>query len=151
MVAEVTNGTLTLGLRKKKAGTNWHTIQIKSLTKVQMQGVLLQGTSGDYPLFTWDVNRTTSDMTDNKLIGVSEVTANTPVLPQKDANGNYNYILANGGALIRYEFEGNDQDIDDKTGTTDKMTEVTGEWEGTDQPWGLRISRILKYSSYSRI
>lgn len=29
---EVTNGTLTLGLGKDKPGTNWHTIQIKSLT-----------------------------------------------------------------------------------------------------------------------
>ncbi|UKK57183.1 hypothetical protein [Prevotella communis] len=28
----VTDGTLTLGLEKVKAGTNWHTIQIKSLT-----------------------------------------------------------------------------------------------------------------------
>ena len=29
---KVTDGTLTLGLGKNKAGTNWHTIQIKSLT-----------------------------------------------------------------------------------------------------------------------
>ena len=29
---EVTDGKLTLGLGKEKAGTNWHTIQIKSLT-----------------------------------------------------------------------------------------------------------------------
>lgn len=29
---EVTDGTLTLGLLKEKGGTNWHTIQIKSLT-----------------------------------------------------------------------------------------------------------------------
>ena len=29
---EVTNGELTLGFGKEKAGTNWHTIQIKSLT-----------------------------------------------------------------------------------------------------------------------
>lgn len=29
---EVKDGTLTLGLGKEKAGTNWHTIQIKSLT-----------------------------------------------------------------------------------------------------------------------
>ena len=29
---EVTDGTLTLGLGKEQAGTNWHTIQIKSLT-----------------------------------------------------------------------------------------------------------------------
>ena len=30
--AEVTDGTLTIGLGKDQAGTNWHTIQIKSLT-----------------------------------------------------------------------------------------------------------------------
>ena len=30
--AKVTDGKLTLGLGKEKAGTNWHTIQIKSLT-----------------------------------------------------------------------------------------------------------------------
>ena len=29
---EVTDGTLTMGLAKSQAGTNWHTIQIKSLT-----------------------------------------------------------------------------------------------------------------------
>lgn len=29
---EVTDGKLTIGIKKKKAGTNWHTIQIKSLT-----------------------------------------------------------------------------------------------------------------------
>lgn len=33
--AEVTNGTLVIGLAKDKAGTNWHTIQIKSLTLVK--------------------------------------------------------------------------------------------------------------------
>jgi len=32
MEVNVTDGTLTLGLGKDKAGTNWHTIQIKSLT-----------------------------------------------------------------------------------------------------------------------
>ena len=32
MKVEVTDGKLTLGLGKDKAGTNWHTIQIKSLT-----------------------------------------------------------------------------------------------------------------------
>jgi hypothetical protein len=31
---EVTDGTLTMGLGKEKAGTNWHTIQIKSLVLV---------------------------------------------------------------------------------------------------------------------
>lgn len=32
LIATVTDGTLTIGLGKEKAGTNWHTIQIKSLT-----------------------------------------------------------------------------------------------------------------------
>lgn len=32
LTAEVTDGTLTMGIGKRKAGTNWHTIQIKSLT-----------------------------------------------------------------------------------------------------------------------
>ena len=31
LVVDVTDGTLTLGLGKNKAGTNWHTIQIKAL------------------------------------------------------------------------------------------------------------------------
>ena len=101
---EVTNGTLTLGLGRDYPGTNWHTIQIKSLTKVQVQGVLLKGNEGDYPLFTWDVNRTSSDMSGNKLIGVNEVTNETPVLPQKTGNY-YNYVLANGGVVVRYFYE----------------------------------------------
>lgn len=119
--AEVTNGTLTLGLRKKKAGTNWHTIQIKSLTKVQVQGVLLKGNEGDYPLFTWDVNRTSSDMSGNKLIGVNEVTNETLVLPQKTGNY-YNYVLANGGVVVRYFYEeGEEMGTGSQTGEVDGL------------------------------
>lgn len=33
LTVEVTDGTLTMGIGKWKAGTNWHTIQIKSLTR----------------------------------------------------------------------------------------------------------------------
>ena len=38
---DVTDGTLTLGLGKEKAGTNWHTIQIKRLALVKTQTRLL--------------------------------------------------------------------------------------------------------------
>ena len=34
MEVTVTDGTLTIGIGKEKAGTNWHTIQIKSLVQV---------------------------------------------------------------------------------------------------------------------
>ena len=114
---EITDGTLNLGLYKEKKGTNWHSIQIKRLAKHKAQGVLLKGNAGDYPLFTWDVNRTSSEMSGNRLIGVPEVTNDTPVLPQKDANGNYNYILTNHGALIRYVYNNDDDNIDNTTGT----------------------------------
>lgn len=36
---EVTDGKLTLGFGKAKAGTNWHTIQIKSLTQLTVSSV----------------------------------------------------------------------------------------------------------------
>lgn len=98
--AEVTDGTLTLGLRKKNGGTNWHTIQIKRLTKGQMQGVLLKANEGNHPLFTWDVNRTSSDMNNNKLIGaITEPTNN--VYQKEIINGTtyYNYMLAAKGCV----------------------------------------------------
>ena len=106
--AEVTNGTLTLGLRKNKAGTNWHTIQIKRLTKGQMQGVLLQGSQGDHPLFTWDVNRTSSEMADNKLIGAITPPVNN-VWQKEIINGTtyYNYMLAASGFVETTKENGN--------------------------------------------
>lgn len=117
---EVTDGSLTLGLGRNFPGTNWHTIQIKRLSKTPVQGVLLKGNEGDYPLFTWDVNRTSSDMSGNKLIGVNEVTNETPVLPQKTGN-NYNYVLANGGVVVRYIYEEGGE-----MGTGSQTGEVSG-------------------------
>lgn len=50
MNVQVTDGTLHLGLAKRIAGTNWHTIQIKSLTYNEVIDDAGQGTSPFYTI-----------------------------------------------------------------------------------------------------
>lgn len=78
-------------------------------------GVMLKATGDSYPMFAWDCNRVTSDMTENRLVGVVDG-ASAAVLPQKSGD-QYNYILSTGGVNVKYNYEGSIEEIEDKTGT----------------------------------
>lgn len=64
-------------------------------------GIIVTGTKDEttyWPLFTTDVNRSTSTVTNNLLVGVL-----TPPAENVDqtTNGKYNYVLSTGGKVVR--------------------------------------------------
>jgi len=75
----------------------------------QKYGVMIAGSAGKWPLFTTDVNSTTEEMTDNKLIGAYPVAEPTGNLVQKVDNY-YNYILSNGGHTVKYLTDEDNED-----------------------------------------
>ena len=67
----------------------------------QGDGIIVTGTKDEntyWPLFTTDVNRSTSTVTNNLLVGVL-----TPPAENVDqtTNGKYNYVLSTGGKVVR--------------------------------------------------
>lgn len=78
-------------------------------------GVMLKATGDSYPMFAWDCNRVTSDMTENRLVGVVDGESTDP-LPQKSGSL-YNYILSTGGVNVKYNYEGEVGDEENQQGT----------------------------------
>ena len=83
--AEVTDGKLTIGLGKDKGGTNWHTIQIKSL------------------IFKDAINMVdvTESVVNNKYT-ISNITANTTLAVTFGAVTHKLYVAASGGGSAIY-------------------------------------------------
>lgn len=72
----VSDGTLTLGLEKVKAGTNWHTIQIKSLTYRENASKLLPTYNKEY----LDLSKRKNALDKKARTIVAEVEANAATL-----------------------------------------------------------------------
>lgn len=84
-------------------------------------GVMITGISGEassWPLFTTDVDRLTSDVSENKLVGVVEQPAEN--VDQKTGD-KYNYILSTSGYVVRY-----DGDPNSSTGTVNREANGLG-------------------------
>ena len=107
---KVTDGTLTLGLGKNKAGTNWHTIQIKSLT-LKDQPVEKEDPQEDEP---GDVDKT--DFTE--LVG-TEAWGQGGMVPEWAAPA---VTTADGRQTALAEFYSEDLEVFAKTGVVMQQT-----------------------------
>ena len=107
-------------------GTEGEYVKVKEVQYIPARnGVMITGKEGQastWPLFTTDVDRVTSEMTGNKLIGVVEQpTENVGQI----VDGKYNYMLSTGGYQVVY---GENQDPDDpnEIGTINKSLSGLG-------------------------
>ena len=107
-------------------GTEGEYVKVKEVQYIPAgDGVMITGKEGEastWPLFTTDVDRVTSEMTGNKLIGVVEQpTENVGQI----VDGKYNYMLSTGGYQVVY---GENQDPDDPNviGTINKSLSGLG-------------------------
>ena len=78
----------------------------------------ISGEASSWPLFTTDVDRLTSDVSENKLVGVVEQPAEN--VDQKTGD-KYNYILSTSGYVVRY-----DGDPNSSTGTVNREANGLG-------------------------
>ena len=107
-------------------GTEGEYVKVKEVQYIPAgDGVMITGKEGEastWPLFTTDVDRVTSEMTGNKLIGVVEQpTENVGQI----VNGKYNYMLSTGGYQVVYG-ENDDPDDPNVTGTINKSLSGLG-------------------------